>query len=115
MADVFSNLPLEITHHFDVLVSPASSGMSLRRQRWPRPATQRTFKLTAEHMEMSSELAAILIALDLFLGAAMPFPVTLPNVGTVTVRNADDGWSYQVANGTLRHFSLRLIEEPRIA
>lgn len=114
MADALSNLPLVVARDFNVLVSKSDQGAVIRRTRFPRPPIRR-FKLTADNLEMTTELAALLLGLDAALGSALSFNVTLPIVGTVTVRNDDDVWSYAVRNGTLRDFAITLIEEPRIA
>lgn len=109
MASILDSLPFTVERIYDTLVSPADSGCVLARTRSPG---LRRFRLVAENLDLLTEVAPIIAAIEAFPGASMPFPVTLPDVGTINVRNDEDGWSYQVANGKLRHLSLTLIEEP---
>jgi len=112
---ILDSLPFTVVRTYDVLSSPASLGAVHCRQRFPRAQAQRMFVLEARHEDiLTSDIAAIIAGIDALKGAAMPITLTLPDVGSVEVRCADDGYSYEIANGTLRHLTINLLEEPRV-
>ena len=112
---ILDSLPFTVVRVYDVLSSPAELGAVHRRERFPRPKAQRRFVLEARHEDiLTSDIAGILAGIDALKGAALPITLTLPDVGAVDVRCEDDGYEYEIANGTLRHLTIHLIEEPRV-
>lgn len=111
---ILEGLPFTVTLAYDVLESDQAGGAVHARQRFPRALGQRYFRLEARNLEVTTEVAAAIIAIDACKGAALPITLTIPDVGSVEVRFDDDGYSYEVANGTLRHMAITLVEEPRV-
>lgn len=106
-------LPFVNARVFDVLKSPTSVGVSIRRQRWPIKNPPRRFQVHYEHTALA-DVQTVIAAIDAVKGAAVDFALTLPDVGAVQVRFADDGYTYRVANGNQRHLVVNLDEEYRI-
>ena len=113
MAATDWQLPFTVGRTFDVIASDPSTGVVIRRQRFPRPKPLREYVLEWPVMHQV-ELDEVVAVVDAARGGAMTFQLNLPKVGVQTVRVADDGYSFTVRRGKIRSMRISLVEEPRV-